>query len=137
MNALSVLVIEDEEMDIRALQRAFFRQGLSHLLHVVKDASQALNMLGAGDYVLPRPCIVLLDQNLPGMSGLEFLEALRQRPDVAPVEVYYVTAALSHIDAERAKRLGVRACLHKDNLGSDMLPLIELLQGEGHLPLTA
>jgi CheY-like chemotaxis protein len=133
MNALSVLLIEDDDLDLRNAQRAFYRRGLSNLLRVAKDAGTALQMLRAGESALPMPCVVLLDQELPGMSGLEFLEKLRADPGVPLVDVYYVSGRLSGQEAERAKGLGVRACLHKDALGTDFMALFDILESQGHL----
>ena len=133
MNALSVLLVEDDDLDLRTAQRAFFRRGLSQLLHVAKDAGTALQLLRGGESALPMPCVVLLDQNLPGMSGLQFLEKLRGDPGLPLIDVYYVSAGLSQADAEQARRLGVRDCIHKEELGTDLAPLFEILRGHGHL----
>src|SRR4051812_22207856 len=137
MNAASVLAIEDDDIDIRTLKRAFERRGLSERLHLAKDGLEALELLKAGDYALPRPCVVLLDLNLPRMSGLEFLERLKSDPRLPPVEVYLVTMSRDQGEQEAARRLGARAFLLKEQLGSDLAPLFDLLQSHGQLSPSA
>lgn len=62
-----------------------------------------------------RPDLVMLDLLLPGMSGFEFLEALRKEPELASVPVVILSNLSSDSDKERAKSLGVIAYLIKSN----------------------
>jgi CheY-like chemotaxis protein len=133
METFSVLVVEDDEVDMRTLERAFARRGMAGRLRFARDGASALELLKAGDYALPRPCIVLLDQNLPRMSGLDFLEQLRLDPRLPFVDVYVLTASRSDEEMRRAMRLGAKAFLQKDQLGTDFGPLFEMLSAQGHL----
>jgi CheY-like chemotaxis protein len=75
MNTDTVLIIDDDEMDTRLVQRALERQPLLREVEVFHDAASALERLRKSD--LPAPLFVLLDLNMPGMNGFEFLGALK------------------------------------------------------------
>ena len=73
-----VLVVDDEQDNLDAF-RFVFRK--SFTLHYARVATEALSMLEHLD-----PAVIVTDQRMPGMSGIELLrEALRQRPDAVGV----------------------------------------------------
>jgi CheY-like chemotaxis protein len=71
-----VLYVEDEEYDVLFMRRAFEKAGGGHDLHVVIDGQKAIDYLS--DASQPRPDLVLLDLNLPLISGFEVLDWMRR-----------------------------------------------------------
>jgi two-component system response regulator MprA len=58
-----------------------------------------------------RPCVVLLDINMPDLDGWQVRERMRADPDLAEVPVVLLTG--NYVDVERARRLGIRGYLRK------------------------
>ena len=58
-----------------------------------------------------RPCVVLLDVNMPGIDGWEVRQRMREDPELAAVPVVLLTG--NYVDLERARRLGIRGYLRK------------------------
>ncbi|MEE9607368.1 MAG: response regulator [Myxococcota bacterium] len=102
--APSLLLVDDEARILSALRRTLRREGYEILTAETPD--EALRVLGQ------RPVdLVLSDQKMPGMSGLQLLaEAARRRPDAARV---LITGWTEAIPREELDRLGVRALITK------------------------
>ncbi len=100
----TVLVVDDEERILSALQRSLRREGYE--IVTAESAARALAILAE------RPVdLVLSDQKMPGMSGLELLEeAARLRPDAALV---LFTGWTQEIPQQELENLGIRALITK------------------------
>jgi len=77
---LNILLVEDDELDVMNVRRAFKKNNILNLLHVAGSGVEALEMLemlrGSGGE--PPACpverrIIFLDLNMPKMNGIEFL----------------------------------------------------------------
>ena len=79
-----------------------------------------------------RPDVVIMDINLPGMSGLEALEALRKDPRTAAIPVIALTAAASERDRQRGMQAGFYRYLTKPVKVDELVSALETL-----LPPTA
>ncbi len=95
---LNILLVEDDEVDVMNIRRAFKNGNISNPLFVAGNGLEALEML-RGDEVPRTRRLVLLDLNMPRMSGIEFLRALRADPDLSATPVVVLTTS----DAERDK----------------------------------
>jgi CheY-like chemotaxis protein len=95
---LNILLVEDDEVDVMNIRRAFKKGNISNPLFVAGNGLEALEMLRGGE--LPRTRrLVLLDLNMPRMNGIEFLRELRADPELSPTPVVVLTTS----DAERDK----------------------------------
>jgi CheY-like chemotaxis protein len=90
-----LLLVEDDEVEAEFVRRSLQHHGGKYVLHTVPDGLAALQVLRgqAGQPRLCRPYIILLDLNLPRLSGLEFLHALRQDPDLKHAVVFVRTTS--------------------------------------------
>lgn len=96
----TVLLVEDEAADADLVQMAFEEGRLLATLHHVVDGVEALEFLrreGERFADAPRPDLILLDLNMPRMNGREFLEAIKQDPDLRKIPVVVLTTS----DVER------------------------------------
>jgi len=100
----TILLIEDDRVDVMTVQRALRMHHIDNPLFVARTAIEALDML-RGDGVPkidPPPALVLLDLNLPRMSGIEFLEQVRADPALADLTVIVLTSSDEPSDRETA-----------------------------------
>ena len=104
-----ILLVEDDRVDVMTVQRALSRYRLDNPLHVARTATEALAMLrGKGvRRIDPLPRLILLDLNLPKMSGIEFLEELRLDDDLKDMTVIVLTSSNEPNDREAAYRYDV------------------------------
>ena len=109
---LNILLIEDDEVDVMNVRRAFKKANIANPLFVAGNGVEALEQLRNG--AIPRDRrIVLLDLNMPQMNGIEFLRALRADPELAPTPVIVLTTSNDERDRIEAYNLNVAGYLLK------------------------
>ena len=113
--AIEILLIEDDPEDIELTQEALESSRLVVNLNVVHDAEEALSYLQKqGEYKdKPRPDIIWLDLNLPGMSGQEFLEAVRKDKATNHIPVVVLTTSDAEEDILKSYQLGANCYVQK------------------------
>ncbi len=112
---IDVLMVEDDDGDILMTREAFEYYKVQNRLHVVTDGEQALQFLRRqGPYAdAPRPGLVLLDVNLPRVSGLEVLAELKNDPDLLVIPVVMLTTSRAEEDIIRSYSLHANAFVTK------------------------
>jgi CheY-like chemotaxis protein len=110
-----VLLVEDNEADVRLTREALREAGDDVRLSMVADGEQALAFLRreGGFSEAPRPDLVLLDLNLPRKNGLEVLDELRADPSLAQIPVIVLTSSAARSDVEAAYARGANAFVVK------------------------
>ena len=123
--AVSLLIVDDDDIDATALTRALHRQKLLNPVYRARDGLEAIELLRAGN--IPAPYIILLDLNMPRMNGLEFLEELRKDPELTHSIVFVLTTSKSDEDIIAAYREHVAGYLLKQRMDNDFLQVVSLL----------
>ena len=95
-NIHEILLVEDDEVDIMNIERAFKKNNFTNKTIIARDGQEALDILHSGQ--VQRPVITLLDLNMPRMNGIEFLEALRKDPEWYNLIVIVVTSSREEFD---------------------------------------
>lgn len=125
---IPILLVDDDQVDVMAMQRAFREHAVQHPITVAKDGIDALEILrGEGRAPMPLPCIIVLDLNMPRMNGLEFLEALRDDPLLRRTIVFVVTTSSSDDDRQAAYSHCIAGYITKTRAGISLAPLVELI----------
>src|SRR5690606_38990460 len=106
------LLVEDDEIDVMTVRRAFRQNHISNPLVVANDGIEALELLRRGDLPKGRR-IILLDLNMPRMNGIEFLQELRKDPELASIPVVVLTTSNDDHDKVKAYDLHVAGYLVK------------------------
>ena len=108
-NDAAILLVEDDRVDIMTVQRALSRHQIGNPLHVARTAPDALGMLRGQGFpkIEPPPALILLDLNLPKMSGIEFLRELRMDPELCELKVIVLTSSNEPNDRAAAFRYEV------------------------------
>ena len=109
---LNILLVEDDEVDVMNVERAFKKNHISNPLFVAGNGLEALERLRSG--VVPRERrIVLLDLNMPKMNGIEFLRELRKDAELRHTTVVVLTTSNAERDKIDAYNLNVAGYLLK------------------------
>ncbi|MEN8179529.1 MAG: response regulator [Pseudomonadota bacterium] len=91
----TILLIEDDRVDIMTVQRALQKNDISNPLHIARTGLEALSLLrgDSGFEKIAQPALILLDLNLPKMSGIEFLRELRNDPELQELRIIVLTSS--------------------------------------------
>jgi CheY-like chemotaxis protein len=109
---LNILLVEDDEVDVMNVRRAFAKNHIANPLFVAANGVEALELLRGG--AVPRERrMVLLDLNMPQMNGIEFLRELRRDPDLHVTPVVVLTTSNDERDRIEAYDLNVAGYLLK------------------------
>ena len=115
---LNILLVEDDEVDIMNVKRAFKKNKISNPMHIARNGIEALAML-RGDQATnvekidPLPKVILLDLNMPRMGGLEFLQEIRKDPLLKAISVFVMTTSDEESDKVTAYNLNVAGYILK------------------------
>ena len=109
---LNILLVEDDDVDVMNVRRAFKKNNIANPLFVASDGEEALATLRGGKIPAERR-IVLLDLNMPRMNGIEFLRELRRDPELARTTVVVLTTSNDERDKIDAYDLNVAGYLLK------------------------
>lgn len=101
-NQMSLMLVDDDEVDVMSVQRAFKKINITNPLHIAHNGVEALAMLRGENGPQIRPVIILLDLNMPKMGGLEFLETLRADPELKSISVVVLTTSRDEQDKVQA-----------------------------------
>jgi CheY-like chemotaxis protein len=109
---LNILLVEDDQVDVMNVRRAFDRNRIANPLYVAADGLEGLRMLRSGEVPAERR-LVLLDLNMPKMNGIEFLRELRSEPALQLTPVVVLTTSNDERDKIEAYNLNVAGYLLK------------------------
>ncbi len=105
-NGQTILIVEDNESNMK-----LFRELLAAHLYVTvetNDGADALDLVREH-----RPDLVLMDIQLPNVSGLEIIKSIKADAELMSIPVIAVSAFATKWDAETMRELGCEACLTK------------------------
>jgi CheY-like chemotaxis protein len=110
-----ILLVEDNPAEVRLLKEAFHESGDLQDIHVASDGVDALDFLYRRNEHTnkPRPDLILLDINLPKLTGHQVLEQIKEDPDLMQIPVLILTSSESRKDIERAYGNRANAYLQK------------------------
>jgi CheY-like chemotaxis protein len=104
--AFSILLVEDDEIDVKNVQRAFRKNNILNPLSLARNGEEALEMLRSGEVPTER-LLILLDLNMPRMNGIEFLRHLRSDAALKLIPVVVLTTSNDERDRVEAYSLAV------------------------------
>lgn len=112
---INVLLVEDNPGDVRLTREAFRDADISIGLHVASDGVEALAFLkNQGDHALaPRPDLILLDLNLPRMSGREVLASIKEDALLKTIPTVILTTSKAEADILNSYELRANSYLSK------------------------
>ncbi len=106
-----VLLVEDDQIDVMAIKRAFKVIKITNRLNVANNGGEALAYLRNSEN--EKPCIILLDLNMPKMNGIEFLMIAKQDELLRKIPVVVLTTSREDQDKADSFNLGIAGYMVK------------------------
>jgi CheY-like chemotaxis protein len=127
---IEVLLVEDSVSDAKLFERWLSESELVKCIHLVHDGESALQFLrGDGRYAgTPQPDLVMLDINLPRMSGFEVLAKVKSDPALAKIPVVMITSSVFETDHQKAQDLQVDLFLSKPADADEFTALVRSVE---------
>jgi two-component system, response regulator len=117
-NIVEILLVEDNPNDVELTLHAFRKNNFTNRIHVARDGAEALDFIfcqGEHDGRHPEdgPRIILLDLNLPKVSGLEVLRKVKGDPRTSVIPIVMLTSSREERDVVESYQLGVNSYIVK------------------------
>lgn len=112
---IEILLVEDSPSDANLMMREFNRAKIANHLHWVENGEDAMDYLRCqGDFAdVPRPDLILLDLNLPGMDGREVLAEVKGDIDLKQIPIVILTTSSDEEDVLRSYHLNANCYVTK------------------------
>jgi CheY-like chemotaxis protein len=123
---LNIILVEDDDVDVMNVRRAFDKAQITANLHVARDGLEGLQLLRSGSVPSERR-LVLLDINMPRMNGIEMLQELRGDAALRSIPVVVLTTSNDERDRTDAYRYHVAGYLLKPVTFPAFVELMTLL----------
>lgn len=129
-HCVEILLVEDNEGDVRLTREALNEGRIRNRLSVVNDGEQALAFLRReGSHAdAPRPDLILLDLNLPRLDGREVLAAIKQDPELKQIPVVVLTSSRAEQDLLRAYDLHANCFIGKPVAFEEFIDVVRSIE---------
>jgi CheY-like chemotaxis protein len=128
-NELHILLVDDDDGDAKAMERAFRRAKIANPLRRAIDGIQALEILRGenGESKLAKPFLLLVDLNMPRMNGIQLLQELRRDPALKHTIAFMLTTSKREEDKFAAYDLNIAGYILKQTADEDIVNLVDLI----------
>ena len=106
-----ILLVEDDQVDIMTVMRAMKELRITNPVVNLENGEEALKYLRDPDSA--KPCIILLDLNMPIMNGIEFLQVAKHDAQLKRIPVVVLTTSEEQQDKVNSFDLGVAGYMAK------------------------
>ena len=113
---LSIMLVEDDPADQKLIKTAVKKQAIANDLYIACNAEEALDFLHSSENhgrAITRPDLILLDLNMPGMGGREFLKQVKADEGLKKIPVVILTCSNSENDVVESYRLQAAGFVRK------------------------
>lgn len=124
-NSKPILLVEDDEVDVMKIKRAFEDRSMPNQLVNPENGETALEYLN--DKSCKRPCLVLLDLNMPGLDGFQFLQRVKNDPKFRKIPVVVLTSSEEDCDVVKSFGLGAAGYIVKPDDYSEVVKMFEII----------
>lgn len=110
-NSKPILLIEDDRVDVMTVKRALNDQKVTNPLVQVASGEEAIEYLRNGGN--QKPCLILLDLNMPKMNGVEFLKIVKVDETLKKIPIVVLTTSTEEQDVAESFKLGAAGYMVK------------------------
>ncbi|KTD72502.1 response regulator [Legionella tucsonensis] len=129
-NSINFMLVDDDEIDIKDIQRTFKKNKINNPVHIATNGVDALNKLlglNGEKKIKPTPKIIILDINMPKMNGIEFMKNIRTNKKLKSLLVFILTTSNSEKDKIDAYNLNAAGYIVKPFQVSEFMEMISSL----------
>jgi CheY-like chemotaxis protein len=108
----TILLVEDDELDVISFERSLKKLNIECDLFVTHNGKEALQLLTDSNTPL-MPDVILLDLNMPKMNGIEFLRVIRSDKRFSELKVYVMTTSSEIVERTMTEQLGISGYIIK------------------------
>ena len=130
-NPVSIIMVEDDEGHARLIERNIRRSGVNNEIMPFTDGTSAVNYLfgkdGTGSAHKGQALLVLLDLNLPDMTGIDVLKRIRENPATRGLPVVVLTSSQDREDIQSAYQFGANSFVSKSETPELMFKRLRML----------
>jgi CheY-like chemotaxis protein len=108
-----IVMIEDDEGHARLIEKNIRRAGVNNEIRHFTDGTSALAFLQTGEVAANGPILVLLDLNLPDMTGIDILTVLKGHERLKRSPVIVLTTTDDKVEIQRCYDLGCNVYITK------------------------
>ncbi|SHM38681.1 response regulator [Flavobacterium saccharophilum] len=112
MKKPTILLVEDDELDVISVERSLKKLESEYVLHTAYNGIEALKILRDPEIQFT-PDVILLDINMPRMNGIEFLKVVREDKKLKDLKVFIMTTSSEEMDRSEAEKLGIAGYIIK------------------------
>ncbi len=116
LTPLAILLVEDDLADQKLIKISLRNEKIANDLYTVQTGEEGLDFLhGRGNYSngTPQPDLILLDLNMPGMGGKEFLRRIKADEKLKQIPVVILTTSEAEKDILDSYKLQASGYVHK------------------------
>ncbi len=111
--SVSILLVEDNQVDIDLTMMAFSRTNFTRPVQIARDGAETLEIIENWETGAPKPNLILLDINIPKVSGLEVLRVLKSSTKTNHIPVVMLTSSTNDADLRMAYNYGANSYIIK------------------------
>ena len=128
LEPVHILLVEDNPHDIEITVRALEKGQIRNRMTVARDGQEALDLLSEHRDQADLPGLILLDLNLPKLSGIEVLQVIKSDPDLRRIPVIVLTTSTREEDVVKTYDLGVNTFITKPVRFEDFIRVVTTIQ---------
>jgi CheY-like chemotaxis protein len=127
---VNILLVENDPGDQKLIKTAVLSQNARVNIEIVSSGEAALDYLRSGmkdSWQYPRPGLILLDLNMPGIGGKGFLKVIKADDDLCSIPVVIVTTSDSEVDIEECYAMHAAGYVQKSAAPREFSEILEKL----------
>lgn len=131
LEPITILLVEDDLADQKLIKTSLKHQRIANDLYVVNSGEEALDFLyHRGNYAkdTSRPELILLDLNMPGMGGKEFLKRIKDDENLKQIPVVILTTSDSEMDMTNSYTLQASGYVYKPATLDEFKKVVERIE---------
>ena len=126
-NLKPILLVEDDDVDVMTVKRALKDSKITNKLVSISDGEEAIDYLRTKSNL--KPCVILLDLNMPKMNGIEFLKIAKTDEELKSIPVVVLTTSSSEQDIVESFAFGAAGYMVKSVDYGKFMEIIKAIDG--------